>query len=353
MRIAVLGAGYAGLAVTWYLLVHSQNCATIDLFDPVPLNEGASGLSSGLLHAFTGRKAIKAPLADAALIESHYLLTQAEKSLQQGMLLSQGILRPAIEPEQIEIFHQRVKEFPSEVEWWDQGKCAMEVPGLTIPANSGALFIKKGITINNTAYIEGLWNSCAAMGTQFYDELIENLDDIREFYDHIIITPGAHLDTLKETNSLPLNKVRGQMLEIQWPEHVPIPKYSINAHKYLVMNAPERTCLVGATFEHQNLDEAPDTEAAKQEIMPTITSLFPELANAKILGCRAGLRCSSPSRLPVITRLEEKIWFLGGLGSKGLLYHGLTGNMLAKAVLQNNTAYIAKEFLLGPERTAS
>ncbi|EPJ20257.1 glycine dehyrogenase domain protein [Chlamydia psittaci 02DC23] len=47
----------------------------------------------------------------------------------------------------------------------------------------------------------------------------------------------------------------------------------------------------------------------------------------------------------MISRIKENLWFLGGLGSKGLLYHGLTGDMLAQAVLKQSTAYIAKEFL--------
>lgn len=51
----------------------------------------------------------------------------------------------------------------------------------------------------------------------------------------------------------------------------------------------------------------------------------------------------------MISRVQEKLWYLGGLGSKGLLYHGLLGDMLAQALLRDSTAYIAKEFLYTPE----
>ncbi|AGW39104.1 putative oxidoreductase [Chlamydia pecorum W73] len=350
MRVAVLGAGYAGLSVTWHLLLHTQGTTTIDLFDPIPIGQGASGMSSGLLHAFTGKKALKPPYADLGLLTTHSLITEASKALNLPIVLSRGILRPAKDDEQAEIFMKRAEEFPKEVEWWEKARCEITLPSMVVPSNLGALFIKNGVTINNNAYIDGLWDACASLGTQFYDELIEQLSDIEEFYDHIIVTPGANADLLPELQALPLTKVKGQLLEISWPLDLAMPSFSINAQKYMVSNLESRTCIVGATFEHNQPENSPDLDAAYQEIMPPIISLFPGLQNAQILNCYAGMRSSSSTRLPIIARLKEKLWFLGGLGSKGLLYHGLTGDMLAKAVLKSSTSYIAQEFLFTPQQ---
>ncbi len=349
MRIAVLGAGYAGLSVTWHILFHTQGTASVDLFDPVPLGEGVSGMASGLLHGFTGRKASKPVLADQGINATHGLITEASRSLGQPIVLSRGILRPAVDDEQATIFKQRATEFPQEVEWWEKAQCEITVPGLVIGEGLGALFIKNGISINNTAYIQGLWNCCASLGTQFYDELIENLSDIEECYDHIIVTPGANADLLPELSHLPLSKVKGQTIEVAWPQGVPVPQFSINAQKYMVVNTEKHTCLLGATFEHNQPEDTPDEELAYSEIMPPILALFPELKDAQVLNYYAGMRSSSSSHLPVISRIKEKLWFLGGLGSKGLLYHGITGDMLAQAVISNSMAYVAKEFLFEPK----
>ncbi|AAD19167.1 putative D-amino acid dehydrogenase [Chlamydia pneumoniae TW-183] len=345
MRIAVLGAGYAGLSVTWHLLLHSQGTATIDLFDPIPLGEGASGMSSGLLHAFTGKKALKPPLADQGINATHALITEASKALNVPIVISQGILRPAIDEDQAQLFTERVEEFPKEVEWWEKARCEISIPSMVIPPNLGALFIKSGVTLNNDLYIQGLADACMKLGTQFYDELIEDLADIEEFYDHIIVTPGANASILPELKDMPVNKVKGQLLEISWPKDLAMLSFSINAHKYMVANTQKNTCILGATFEHNQPEETPDPAIAYQEIMPPVLSLFPGLKDAQVLHCYAGMRSSSKSRLPVISRIREKLWFLGGLGSKGLLYHGITGDMLAQAVLRKSTAYIAKEFL--------
>ncbi|ANH78822.1 NAD(P)/FAD-dependent oxidoreductase [Candidatus Chlamydia sanziniae] len=345
MRIAVLGAGYAGLSVTWHFLLHTQGMATVDLFDPIPLGEGASGMSSGLLHAFHGQEALKPLYADLGMITTHSLITEASKALNLPIVLSRGIVRPATDDEQAALFMKRVEEFPNELEWWEKARCEITIPSMIIPANLGALFIKRGVTINNNRYIDGLWNACASLGTQFYDELIENISDIEEFYDHIIVTPGANADLLPELQSLPLNKVKGQLLEINWPKDLAMPPFSINAKKYMVTNTQKGTCILGSTFEHNQPNPTPNLELASQEILPPILSLFPGLKNAEILHCYAGMRSSSASHLPIIAKLKEKLWFLGGLGSKGLLYHGITGDMLAQAVLRTSTSYIAKEFL--------
>lgn len=345
MRIAVLGSGYAGLSVTWYLLFHSQGSATIDIFDPSPMEDNATSLSSGLLHAFPGPRATKAFLADEGLYSTHNLITQASRALNSSIITSHGILRPTITTEQTNLFKQRSQEFPSELEWWEKAKCESTIPGLSINNNAGGLFIKNGVTLNNNAYIEGLWQSCVALGTQMYDDMIDDLSKIKDYYDHIVITPGANFDNLKILEKLPIDKVKGQILEVNWPEDLnPLP-ISINANKYLVANNDNNTCILGATFEHNQIIEDPNQEKAYQEIVPKLSPFFPFLKTAKVISCHAGIRVSTPSKKPLIGKIAEKVWILVGLGSKGLLYHGITGSMLAQAVLSNNTKYIQQEFL--------
>lgn len=352
MHIAVLGAGYAGLSVTWHLLLYTQGRISVDLFDPTPIGSGASGLSSGLLHGFTGKKAIKPPLANLGITTTHSLITKASLSIGEPIVTSNGILRPAASQEQATIFMQRAQEFLDETEWWDKARCEITVPGMVIADGLGALYIKHGVTIDNDKYISGLWNACASLGTQYYDELIDDISAIAEFYDHIIVTPGANADILPELKHLPLSKVKGQLVEIAWPAEIPMPPFSINGPKYMVADTTRNTCILGATFEHNQPDATPDAQVAYQEIMPPILALFPGLKDAQVLNYYAGMRSSSPTHLPMISRVQEKLWYLGGLGSKGLLYHGLLGDMLAQALLRDSTAYIAKEFLYTPEGAA-
>ncbi len=52
MKIAIIGAGFAGLAGAYYLSEHFQ----VTLFDLKGIGGGASGISSGLLHPYPGEK---------------------------------------------------------------------------------------------------------------------------------------------------------------------------------------------------------------------------------------------------------------------------------------------------------
>ena len=61
MNVAVVGAGIAGLAVTWHLL---NIGAQVTVFESV---EGASYASTGLLHPYPGKKALKTHLADEGM----------------------------------------------------------------------------------------------------------------------------------------------------------------------------------------------------------------------------------------------------------------------------------------------
>ncbi|MEG0287236.1 MAG: FAD-dependent oxidoreductase [Victivallaceae bacterium] len=346
MKIAVLGSGYSGLAVSWFLLALTQGKATIDIFDPVPLGGGASGLSSGLLHTFPGYRALKPKLADRCLEATHSLITAASKSIKQPIVISKGILRPAFETEQINLFQTRASEYPGELEWWDRTKCETKVIGLTLPEEGGGLFIPGGLTLDNDAYLDGLWNACASMGTQLYDELIENLDDIKDFYDQIIITAGANCDLIPSMKNIPTTKNKGQILEVKWPEELPKLPFSINSRKYMVAGTRENNiCILGSTFEHNQIENEPDPEVAKQEILEKLLPIFPALSEAEILNCYSGFRCSSPTKKPLIGKTPEGYWFLLGLGSKGLLYHALCGEMLAQSILANTLSYVDLELL--------
>ena len=122
MRVAILGAGFAGLSTAYYLIHHSKGRVVIDLFDPHPIGGGTSGLSAGLLHPFHGRKAERVWNADTLLKATHTLITESSKGMGRPVVTSRGLLRPATTPLQIANY-KKAASLNTDTEWWEREKC--------------------------------------------------------------------------------------------------------------------------------------------------------------------------------------------------------------------------------------
>lgn len=337
MRVAILGAGFAGLAVTWYLLNYTKGSITVDLFDPEPIGGGASGLSSGLLHPYTGKHAKRAWESARCLKETHRLITEASRAIGKPIVLSKGILRPALDPQQIADF-QLCAQNNEDTQWLSKEKCEDLIKGIQLPEGGGGLFIQEGLTLDVGVYIQGLWQACALLGTQYHQQRLISNEDL-ESYDRILIAMGPMIKNFPPLKDLPINAVKGQILKLKWPLNVKPPSHSLISQKYLVMSPDHKTCFVGATYEHQFDSPQADSTKAYQDIMPKILAFFPSLEGAEILDCKAGFRASSHNHLPLLGKITDQFYFFTGLGSKGLLYHAWLGKRVARALLTTNTKH--------------
>ncbi len=341
MRIAILGAGFAGLAVSWYLLHYRMGVVSIDLFDPEPIGGGVSGLSSGLLHTYPGKEARKSWRADFCMKETHRLITEASQGINRSVILSKGILRPAITEQQLSAFKACALQY-DDTEWWDYQQCMQKIPGLFLPESHGGLYIKNGLTIDVKAYLEGLWQTIAKMGVQHHKTMAVKEADLKK-YDAILVAIGALTRNFPGLQSLPITPIKGQILRLEWPEGITPPPISLISNKYLVMSADQKSCSVGATFE-RTFDSLEANQAkASSDILPHITSYFPALEKAKIIDCRAGFRASTPNHLPLVGKLSDKIYFLTGLGSKGLLYHAWVAKRMARAIISQDPDHFPRD----------
>lgn len=322
MKIAVIGAGFSGLALAWEL----SNRHSVTLFDSNPIGQSTSGLSAGLLHPFTGVHAKLAKDGWEGFFATFELLKVAEKSLGYSPYEATGILRSALLPGQEESFKACANHYPQEVQWLEANESAHFIPGI---ANVPGIFIKKGMTIYSHEYLQGLWLACQDREVSLCQQNIHSLKELKD-YDKIVIAAGAGCSTLKELSEVPLYYTKGQILEMEWPQSLlPLP-FAINSHIYCVMLPNKESCLVGSTYEKQFFSPLPDLEKAKKELLPKLEVLYPPLLKAHILRCKAGIRVSTPQRSPTLKKIGVNAYLLTGMGSKGLLYHALYAKRLSQ-----------------------
>lgn len=305
MRVAVVGGGFAGLAIAQALSAYAQ----VSLFDPLGIGGGASRASSGLLHCYGGIKAKKGWRADEALSAAHDLLALVPSAVEKT-----GILRLVTSSAQFEEF--RLTAQKDDVEWWPQERCQEFLPGAQ---TSAGIFIRSGVTVRVREYLDGLWSICADRGAKLVKQTIHDLREL-DVFDRVILATGASKELSPQGQFHPL---KGQAIRLRWPEGLAPPPMSVIARKYLVMAPDRRSCIVGATFEHDYADEGPDIETACRLLLPPICELYPQLAGAEVLECFAGLRATTPSRRPIIQALSARHFSVIGFGAKGLLYHAL------------------------------
>lgn len=282
MKIAIVGAGYAGLAVAWNLCQKQQD---VTVFDG---GQGASHVSTGLLHPSPGRKAIPIWRAEEGMKAAIELLEAA--SVDRPVFVKNGILRIATTDEQR-------KDFGGDTLWNPDG-----------------------ITVFSRLYLEGLKKACK--GAKFSSHWVQNLKELNDF-DAIVLATGA--DTLQWAD-LPLKRTIGQCLICRWKEPISM---SLLSHGHITPTEDPEYCLVGSTYEHT---EKPDPKKALQ-LLEKAAIFYPPAKDFEVVEIRSGVRISPKEGYrPLIEQIGPKTWVFAGLGSRGLIYHALFAKTLTDAL---------------------
>lgn len=326
-RAAIVGGGFCGVALAWHLLQKfGPKQIDITLFDHQGIAGGASGIAAGLLHPFSGAHAKLNRLGREGVKASQELLQVASDALAQPVFTTPGILRLALSEQQKQDFTLCAKHYPEEVQWLSEYECQSLFPPLVA---APGIWIKRGMIVNSPLYLKGLWTACERLGATIKKQWIEDLGQLKDF-DARIIANGANARLFPELASYKLTTVKGQILELAWPAHLPLLTFALNSQAYILMTSPS-TCIVGATFEKDPLTDQPDWEIAQKDILPKAAAILPDLLDAPILKCQAGFRSVTPNHLPLITEVRPRTWVITGMGSKGLLYHALMAKSLVDA----------------------
>lgn len=331
MHITIVGAGFCGLATVWHLLNQQPALPSlkIRLIDSIGIGGGTSGVAAGLLHPYVGAHAKLNWMGPEGVQETLNLLQVASEALGRPVYThGKGILRLALTPQQREDYKRCADIHASDVDWLTSEQCQTLVPGI---AEAPGLWIKNGLTVHSFSYLQGLWKACEKRGVLFEQKSIHSLKDV-ENTDLLILTTGAATRTIPELSHLALRTIKGQVIELAWPAHIPPLPCALNSQAYILMSESQQTCLVGATYERSYLDESVQPQLAIADIMPKACAILPFLQELPLINCYAGARAVTPQRHPLIHSLSPTQWLLTGMGSKGLLYHALMAKELIKRI---------------------
>jgi glycine/D-amino acid oxidase-like deaminating enzyme len=188
--------------------------------------------------------------------------------------------------------------------------------------------IHSGITVLSENYLEGLSAAVIKMGAELVIQKVDGLDALGAF-DHIVVAAGYGVRHFAE---LKVKFLKGQSLRLSGKP--PFEK-SLISQGYIANIGSTTHFELGSTYEKEFADDLPNMDLAK-ELLKEKLAYCP---GAKILECKAGVRVAAQNHyLPLIEQIAPNAHVFTGLGSRGLLYHGLYGRTLAQSILSNKPA---------------
>ncbi|KAG8471918.1 hypothetical protein CXB51_036218 [Gossypium anomalum] len=379
LRYAVLGAGFAGLSVAWHLLKESPKDLNlhIDLYDEMGIGGGASGVSGGLLHPYSPKVKLLWRGVECWK-ECMKLLSIAE----QAVSSEEDLVSLSGEFDQDfggildrRRFNAKNCLANCKIEIIDKNAAEKLVPHIHMPFNL-AFYMPEAINVNSKYYLNALFLACQNIVKELsasgfgkknlclQKKSVNELCELEGEYDAVIICLGAKADLLPElAGKLPLRTCRGVILHLQLPDNIgedyPDHGPSILSDAWLAIKG-NRSLYLGSTWEWKSRNSSSNVSAdeasdALQELLPKASAIYPGITSWSFAGARAGLRAMPPltphGSLPLLgcvnnilgNDLKCKYWLLGGLGSRGLLYHGWLGKLTAEAVLSCNEQIIPSE----------
>jgi len=328
MKVAIIGAGFAGLGTAWHLIQQNPDI-DITIFDDLGIGGEASGIAAGLLHPFVGLRAKLNLYGNEAYESTCRLLMESENFLKETVYSKSGLLRMALTPSQQNDFLECSKTNP-DVKYLKNDECQNLNPAC---ASYPGILIAKGTTVYVKAYLKGLFLSLTQKGVKLEKSKINNLSDLKQF-DKVIVTAGAGVKQFAELGPLEVFLIKGQTLELEWPKDLQPLSVPLSSSSYILMNQDKQSCIAGATYERNYLSSFRDQAFAQNSIMPKTVAMIPGLKDAKIIDCKAALRVSTKDHMPIVEKINERLFVYVGLGSKGLLYHSFFAEKLAMLCLK-------------------
>lgn len=348
----IAGAGLAGLITA--LRFHDLN-KSVCIIDKADFSDDSNGVPIALANYATGRFAKLTWGASNAMkyLKQDLRKIQNESSVQ--FYTQKGILRPALDQE----IEDKMKGNFQETEWNEHTAAEWlsndELKSFNpyIRSSLGGLWVIDGCVVNIRLFLSEIRRYLSSAGVTFIKADVNELNQkdtgwalTDSDYDiqvmNLIVCTGAASNHPILKLDLPIHPVKGQLLVFEREEPIPF-QHSVSALGYFGIIDAHRFA-VGSTYEHK-YDNLDTTEEGRIKLIKLLKHVLPELSKGSNLTEQwAGLRASTPNRLPIIGRhpaLTNTFYFTG-LGSKGLMYSSIGSRMLIEHILEELP--IPKEF---------
>lgn len=350
----VIGAGLAGAAVASSLARRGWAVTLLDAANEPA--SGASSLPAGLLVAHTSPD--DSPLSRLSRSGVRITLQQARALLRHGIDWGHtGVLQRRLGDDMSNLPHAWAQSLPHAASDWCYPATARALIAADLPAGSQALWhaqagwVKPGALVKAWLGVAGVtWqgNTNVAHITPTHQgwQVQDAARLVLAQADLVVMCAGYDTKVLATSAGVvppDLQAIRGQVtFGLNNASH-PLPPFAVNGHGGFIpaITTPDGPMwLMGAGYERDmqmpeiKAQDHTDNLTRLQTLLPNAAAAFADQFSPPQARGWAGIRCATPHRLPLVANLcklhaQPGLWVCTGMGSRGLSFAALCGELLA------------------------
>ncbi len=323
-KIAVIGGGIAGAAVAAALT--REGCDVV-VFEKNGIASGASGNVRGLCNPrITALREIESDFYGPAFSRANKLYQDISKHTDIGYVTCGSM--HLINDERKD---KRYRLFPDNWAWHhDHARVldpveASRIAGVDIAQS--VLFLPDAAMVCPRAVTEYLVRGIHIIQKDITDiaQTGDGWTVDGQNFDAVVLAGGYEVNRFSQVAHIPLQKVRGQITEVEaTPEYNKL-KTNLCYSGYASV-AENGKAVIGSTFQYW-VDDVAVLDADDIENLEKLAEYLPQVAEGlRVIGSRAAFRCAAKDRLPVI---GEVAGYKGLYLSTGHASHGLLSAVMA------------------------
>jgi len=315
----IIGQGLAGSLLAWELAHRNERLLVVD----DEYSSASSTAAAGLINPVTGQRIVKTYGVDDYLPQAHKRYRALEAILGRKLLFDMPMWRLLRNEKEHEVWKQR-KLDPAYDDYLGDWLERAELEPPFVAPQGGFVQHHTGY-LDTNALLDAIREYLLETGRyrpQRIDYSMLQLEDDGVRFDGIHCGRVIFCEGYKAMNNpwfhwLPFTPAKGEILSLRFEQA--LPKVIINAGRWL-MPRHNGEYRLGATYEHQQLDEV-ITAQARATLLDALPDILQQSPSWKVTGQQAGVRPATKDRQPFIGLHPryEQLGIFNGFGSKGAL----------------------------------
>jgi glycine oxidase len=355
MKVIIVGAGIAGLAIGWRL---AQAHADVEIYDRGLAGRGATWAAAGMIAPGAELNDEPEELVQfAQRARDAWPAFAAELETESGCSIGYsepGSFIVALDEARAHALERRAAGL---TQWIAASELRHREPLVSSDVR-GALYIANDAHVDNRLVAEalraallrrniGIRENTEVQGLLITDNRVRGVIVAGGAVsgDAVILASGAWLNGLNGAHAVlpPVTPVKGQMVAMQAPLGTLLPRHLLwGEDVYLVPR--DGRMLIGASVEDAGFDTSVSRQVCDR-LISAATRIVPAIRSWEISEMWAGLRPRTPDGAPVLgSSSVERLYIAGGQFRNGILFAPAVADAMQRLVLSSQPAPELRSF---------